>query len=131
LQLAAFGLRAVGAWAVPVEALERLDALLRAAPKQGSAVLVADQDREALGWTEAQLREVLKALGYTTTAKPKPGEPQAWRRRNDKPKTPKIEPAAPATSPFAALAALKAPPPRPAKPAGRRPKRRRPGKATS
>jgi ATP-dependent RNA helicase SUPV3L1/SUV3 len=131
LQLAAFGLRAVGAWAVPVEALERLDGLLRAAPKQGPAVLVADQDRETLGWTEAQLREVLKALGYTTTAKPKPGEPQAWRRRNDKPKTPKIELAAPAASPFAALAALKAPPPRPAKPAGRRPKRRRPAKATS
>ncbi|MDP3854840.1 helicase-related protein [Phenylobacterium sp.] len=102
--LAAFGLRAVGRHAVPVEMLERLDALLRAAPRQGQGALLSDQAREELGWTEAEAASILRALNFAPTAKVQPGEPVAWRRRTDKPAA---TTAAPVASPFAALAALK------------------------
>jgi ATP-dependent RNA helicase SUPV3L1/SUV3 len=118
--LAAFGLRAVGHRVVPVEMLDRLDALLRAAPTQGQASLVSDALREELGWSEIELKEILRALGFAPAARPKPGEPLAWRRRNDK-----AEPTHPAPSPgspFAALAALKDLPP----PARRARRRRKP-----
>ena len=118
--LAAFGLRAVGRHAVPVEALERLDALLRAAPKAG---LLSDQAREELGWSEADAREIMRTLGFAPTTRPKDGEPLVWRRRGEKP-IPQVAAAPPVNSPFAALAALKeAPPP------ARRPRRRRKPKA--
>ena len=118
--LSAFGLRAVGRHAVPVETLERLDALLRAAPKAG---LLSDQAREELGWSEADAREIMRALGFAPTTKPKDGEPLVWRRRGEKPR-PETAAPPPANSPFAALAALKeAPPP------ARRPRRRRKPKA--
>jgi ATP-dependent RNA helicase SUPV3L1/SUV3 len=117
--LSAFGLRAVGGHAVPVEALERLDALLRAAPRQGQGAVFSDQAREELGWSEGEARAVLKGLNFAPSAKPKLGEPVAWRRRNEKPERAETRPA-PAHSPFAALAALKD------KPApARRPRRRR------
>lgn len=111
--LAAFGLRAIGHHLVPVETLERLDALLRSASKPG---LLSEQAREELGWSETDAREILRALNFTPTNKPQPGEPVVWRRRTER-----LRPAAPArppaNSPFAALAALKAqpapPPPRP------------------
>jgi ATP-dependent RNA helicase SUPV3L1/SUV3 len=68
------------------------------------------------------MKEILRALGFAPAARPKPGEPLAWRRRNDK-----AEPTRPAPSPgspFAALAALKdLPPP------ARRARRRRKSKA--
>jgi ATP-dependent RNA helicase SUPV3L1/SUV3 len=117
--LSAFGLRAVGGYAVPVEALERLDALLRAAPRQGQGAVFSDQAREDLGWSEGEARAVLKGLNFAPSAKPKLGEPVAWRRRNEKPERAETRPP-PAHSPFAALAALKD------KPApARRPRRRR------
>jgi ATP-dependent RNA helicase SUPV3L1/SUV3 len=117
--LSAFGLRAVGGYAVPAEALERLDALLRAAPRQGQGAVFSDQAREELGWGEAEARAVLKGLNFAPSARPKLGEPVAWRRRNEKPERAETRPA-PAHSPFAALAALKDKPP-----PARRPRRRR------
>ncbi|MDB5418755.1 MAG: superfamily and helicase [Phenylobacterium sp.] len=120
--LAAHGLLAVGGLAVPVEQLERLDELLRAAPKANGGVVLSDQAREALGWSEAQARQILRGLGFAPAARPRDGEPLAWRRRSDRaPETPAR--AAP-HSPFAALAALKAQP----APA-RRPRHRRKPKA--
>lgn len=114
--LAAFGLQAVGRHAVPVENLERLDALLRAAAKPGQ---LSDQAREELGWSEAETRDILRALNFVPTTKAKPGEAVVWRRRGDKPGP--VQPASPRPdSPFAALAALKD---RPAP--ARRPRRRR------
>ncbi|MFN3523453.1 MAG: helicase-related protein, partial [Phenylobacterium sp.] len=114
--LAAFGLRRVAGLAVPVSALERLDELLRGAPRQGAAAVFSDQAREELGWSEAEARAILKGLGFAPQGKAQPGEPQAWRRRGepaeDKRAGRKAERVAEA-SPFAALAALKAPPPRP------------------
>jgi ATP-dependent RNA helicase SUPV3L1/SUV3 len=127
--LAGRGLRAVGGYAVPVEALERLDALLRAAPRQGGGALFADAALQELGWTAEDAAAILRALGFTPTARPKPGEPGepvAWRRRRtaavrDEPSAASGPPVQ-AASPFAALAALKDKPP----PARRR--RRRPGR---
>ena len=119
--LAAFGLRAVGRHAVPVEALERLDALLRAAPKQGQ---LSEQAREELGWTANEVNDILRALNFAPTTKPKQGEPLVWRRRSEKPKPHAVSAPAP-NSPFAALAALKEQPAT----AARRPRRRRKAKA--
>ncbi|ODT62558.1 MAG: phosphonate-binding protein [Phenylobacterium sp. SCN 69-14] len=120
--LAAFGLRAAGRLAVPVEALERLDALLRSAAKPG---LLSDQAREELGWGEHEARDILRALGFAPTAKPKAGEPVVWRRRGEKAQQ-RPEPPPSPHSPFAALAALKDQP----APA-RRPRRRRKSKAAA
>jgi ATP-dependent RNA helicase SUPV3L1/SUV3 len=119
--LAARGLRACNGLAVPVEALERLDALLRASPRQGQGVVLSDQAREELGWSEAEAFRVLKGLGYVGARKASPDEPAVWRARR-----PKAEPKAkpPPDSPFAALAALK-----PAASARRRRPRRRPAKS--
>ncbi len=115
--LAGRGLRAVGPLAVPVEALERLDALLREGPRQGPGSVLSDQALHELGWTAEEASQVLRALGFTPAARPRPGEPLAWRRRQ-----PPRSPAAPGPSPFAALAVLKDQP-RPAR-RRRRPQRR-------
>ena len=106
---------------MPVEALERLDALLRAAPKQGQ---LSDLAREELGWTANEANDILRALNFAPTTRPKEGEPVIWRRRNEKPK-PQTVSAPPPNSPFAALAALKEQPAA----AARRPRRRRKAKA--
>jgi ATP-dependent RNA helicase SUPV3L1/SUV3 len=123
--LSAYGLRAVGGWAVPVEALEQLDELLRAGVKQGGGVILGDQATEALGWNEAEAHAILRALGFSPANRPKAGEPIAWRRRGvraDARPKPAVE--TPAHSPFAALAALQPAPP--AAPVRRRPRRRKP-----
>ena len=116
--LAAYGLRAVRSWAVPVAQLERLDELLRAAPRLNGGAVLADAAREELGWTPAQAQDLLRGLGYAPANRPKDGEPVAWRRRGEKAAAQAAPPKP--HSPFAALAALKdAPPP------ARRPRRRR------
>ncbi|HET9160970.1 MAG TPA: helicase-related protein [Caulobacteraceae bacterium] len=107
--LAAQGLRAVGGWTLPVENLERLDAILHEQPAQHGGSLLPADAAERLGWPPAQLRGVLKALDYAPVRKPEPGKPSYWRRRKAEPRE-----AAPTRphSPFAALAALAAPPAR-------------------
>ena len=109
--LAAHGLRAVGRHAAPVAALERLDELLRAAPREGGATVLSDQAVEELGWTPQEAREVMRALGFVPHGKPKTGEPMAWRPKRLR-ESPEPRPAKPEQSPFAALAALKPSPPR-------------------
>ena len=101
-----------------MEDLEKLDSLLRSAPRQGQAMLVSEQVRADLGWTAGELVDILRALNFTPAAKPKPGEPAAWRRRGERQiaPTPVTQPG----SPFAALAALKDRPP-----PNRRPRHRR------
>jgi ATP-dependent RNA helicase SUPV3L1/SUV3 len=106
--LAAHGLRAVRGLAVPVEQLERLDELLRSGVRQGGGVLLSDQAREELGWSEADAQAILRGLGYAPANRPKAGEPVAWRRRQEKPPPTAATPRA--HSPFAALAALKTAP---------------------
>jgi len=116
--VSAYGLMCVGGLAVPVVQLERLDELLRAAPKSGGGVVLSDQARDELGWSEAEANAILRGLGFAPAARPNSGEPVAWRRRGD-PKPAKPGRSHP-HSPFAALAALqeKTLPPR-------RPRRRR------
>ena len=120
--LSAYGLRAVGRHAAPVEALERLDELVRAAPRQGGAAMLSDQAIEGLGWTVAEGRELMRALGFAPTGKPKAGEPTAWRQRRER-QEPTDAPRKADQSPFAALASLKPVPPR----RRRRPPRKRSG----
>jgi ATP-dependent RNA helicase SUPV3L1/SUV3 len=122
--LAAWGLRAVRGHAVPLDQLERLDELLRAAPRQGGGVILSEAARESLGWSEGEAGAILRGLGYAPARKPRPGEPLAWRRRSEKPAD-----AAPPRphSPFAALAALKDAPP----PARRRRRRKPPARAAA
>jgi ATP-dependent RNA helicase SUPV3L1/SUV3 len=125
--LAAFGLRAVRGLAVPVEQLERLDELLRAAPKAGGGVTLSDQAREELGWSADEARRILRGLGFVAM-KGDEG-PTAWRRRVEK--EPPAHPARTVPhSPFAALAALTTPAP-PRRPRRRRPRSRRAGPAGS
>jgi ATP-dependent RNA helicase SUPV3L1/SUV3 len=118
--LAAHGLRAVRGLAVPVERLERLDEILRAA-KQGAGVVLSDPAREALGWSKAEAETLLRGLGFAPANRPKDGEPVAWRRRGER--RAEAEPKPVTHSPFAALAALKDQPP-PAR-RKRRPRRRK------
>jgi ATP-dependent RNA helicase SUPV3L1/SUV3 len=115
--LAAFGLRAVGGLAAPVEQLERLDELLRAGARQGGGILFSDQAREELGWSADDARQILRGLGFAPIKRA--GEETAWRRRFEKDFAVEHRPIVP-HSPFAALAALKG------EPAPiRRPRRRR------
>lgn len=98
--LAAFGLRAVGAWLVPVDALERMAERLREPAGVKGRPILSDAALAELGWSEEQGRAILNAL----------------RRRPDR----KPVRAGPVQdSPFAALAVLSAPAP------GRRRKRRK------
>ena len=104
--LAFWGLRAIGGLAAPVEALEQLDALLRAAPQEAGGALLSDEALAVLGWAPQDADRVLRGLGFAPVRKPKASEPTVWRRR----RTPTPAAAAPrAASPFAALASL-APP---------------------
>ena len=118
--LAARGLRAVAGLAVPVEALERLDAALRAHPGERGGSRLADSAWDELGWSGADGARVLKALGYAHAGRAAVGAGTLWRRRK-----PAIapEPSDPVrlASPFAALAELR---PAPAAPPAR-PRRRR------
>jgi ATP-dependent RNA helicase SUPV3L1/SUV3 len=113
--LALRGLAQIGAHAVPAEQLERLDELLRAAAKQGEGVLFSDQAREELGWSEAEARSVLQALGWAPVGR---GPTQVWRRRPEPRQAPRRGDGQTTVSPFSALAALK--------PAAKRTRRRRP-----
>jgi ATP-dependent RNA helicase SUPV3L1/SUV3 len=108
--LAYRGLVALGALAVPVEQLERLDALLRAAPRLGAGALLSDEALAALGWTAPEAAAVLRLLNFAPVAKSKAGDPVAWRRRRA-PAEPRPDGALSPASPFAALAALKDRPP--------------------
>ena len=96
------GLVAAGRCAVPVEALERLDELLRGARRQGDGVLFSDQAREELGWSEADAEAVLRGLGFASAGH---GAERVWRRRREKAQTTATTVAP--LSPFAALASLK------------------------
>jgi ATP-dependent RNA helicase SUPV3L1/SUV3 len=111
--LSARGLRAVGSLAVPVEALERLDALLRAAPRQGGGVLLSEQAVDELGWTMAEASQIMRGLGFVPAGRKGAEGPAPWRMiRRGLDKKAAAPSKAPAHSPFAALAALKPAPPR-------------------
>jgi ATP-dependent RNA helicase SUPV3L1/SUV3 len=118
--LSAHGLRAVRGLAVPVLQLERLDDLLRAAPRMGGGVRVTPAMIADLGWRDDEVRAILKGLGFNAAGKPD-AEGQVWRRRAERDFRVEQKPVVVAPhSPFAALAALRA-----AQTPVRRPRRRR------
>jgi len=118
------GLRAIAGLAAPVEALEQLDSLIRAAPQEAGGALLAPETLAVLGWSPAETEHILRALGFAPARKAIVGAPMLWRRRRSRPAAPVK--AAPAASPFAALAALTAAPAEaaPARRARRKPRRR-------
>ena len=120
--LAAWGLRAVAGLAAPVEALEDLDALIRAAPRRAGGALLDELALAGLGWSPHQADMILRALGFTPARRPVAGQPTPWRRRQSKTAA-ALKPAA--ASPFAALAGFAAEPK--AAPRRRRRPRRRAG----
>jgi ATP-dependent RNA helicase SUPV3L1/SUV3 len=114
--LAAYGLRACGGLAVPVETLERLDAILRDSPREGGGVGLSDAALAELGWTTETAARILRALDYVTVKRRTPGEPSRWRRRSVKAEPVAAGPIIRPDSPFAALAILHAPPVRKPRP---------------
>jgi ATP-dependent RNA helicase SUPV3L1/SUV3 len=118
--LALRGLRAIAGFAAPVLALERLDALARAAtPDGGGAILLTAEMLAGLGWEPGQAKQILRALGFAPTRKPADGDHGLWRRRRSARAAP--EPA----SAFAVLAPLNAEPSSRARRARRKRVRRR------
>ncbi len=122
--LAASGLRIAGKHLVPVETLEKLDALLRAEQRPGGVVLTPAA-LEALGWTAAEASSVLRSLDYTPAVRAKPDAPIVWKRRGAQRLEPKPVKARP-DSPFAALAKLTEPPPPAPSARRKKPRRRKP-----
>jgi ATP-dependent RNA helicase SUPV3L1/SUV3 len=122
--LAAFGLRAVGPLAAPIEQLEALDAAIRAAPRKAGGALIGDGVFQALGWSSDEAEAILRGLGFVPARKPATGQASLWRRRQAAPTVPAAKPKA--ASPFAALAQLA-----PARPARRPARRRTPGRGGS
>ncbi|HEY4926717.1 MAG TPA: hypothetical protein VII20_20085, partial [Roseiarcus sp.] len=119
--LALRGLRAIAGFAAPVLALERLDALARAAtPDGGGAILLTAEMLAGLGWEPGQAKQILRALGFAPTRKPAAGDHGLWRRRRQQ-----AEGAEPAGSAFAVLAPLNAEPSSRARRARRKRVRRR------
>jgi ATP-dependent RNA helicase SUPV3L1/SUV3 len=115
------GLRAVGGMAAPVLALERLDALARAAPEHAGAIALTPQLLANLGWKQGQAEAILRALGFAPAHRNE-DESNLWRRRAS---AAKAAPAGPAVSPFAALAPLVKPATSPARRTRRMRRRRR------
>ena len=75
--LAYRGLRAVGSFAAPIAALERIGDIARAA-EQGFAL--PSEMLAELGWSAAEAERVLRALGFIPVAAPNGGD-KLWRRR--------------------------------------------------
>ena len=63
------GLRAIAGLAAPVEALERLDGLLRAAPEEDGAIRLSKEVLTNLGWDPGHVERILRALGYAPARK--------------------------------------------------------------
>ncbi|MHB8287050.1 MAG: helicase-related protein, partial [Caulobacteraceae bacterium] len=82
------GVVACGGLVAPIATLERLDGLIRAAPRKSGGAVLADADLESLGWSVGEARGVLKALGYTPVKRPAEGEPTIWRQRQPRPAPP-------------------------------------------
>jgi ATP-dependent RNA helicase SUPV3L1/SUV3 len=108
--LALRGLRAVAGLAAPVEALERLDAMVRAAPPEAGAVRLSPALLAPLGWTPKQAETILRALGFVALRRPEEDGSRLWRRRG-RPAPPRSRAAAaPAAAPASAPAVARAAP---------------------
>jgi ATP-dependent RNA helicase SUPV3L1/SUV3 len=97
------GLRAVAGLAAPVEELERLDALTRAAPQEAGAARLTPEALASLGWAPGEAERILRALGFAPARKVGADGASLWRRRR---LAEEASPTEPAASAFAALAGL-------------------------
>jgi ATP-dependent RNA helicase SUPV3L1/SUV3 len=95
---------------LPVDKLERLDDILRRAPRRRGAPILTETARDSLGWTPAEAARILRGLGLKPVRGAEPGDPIAWRRTAAAPREATVT--SRPSSPFAALQVLKAPPAR-------------------
>jgi ATP-dependent RNA helicase SUPV3L1/SUV3 len=79
--LALRGLRGIAGLAAPVEALERLDALIRAAPQEAGAFRLSREVWTGFGWERGPAERLLRALGFVPARKPDAEGASLWRRR--------------------------------------------------
>ena len=131
--LALRGLLAVGPFAVHALVLERLDELIRAAPRRNGGAVITPEMLIDLGWTTSEATLILRGLDFAPVGKVIEGETGVWRKRTTKlAKTDTLRPIQP-NSPFAALASLTPPPAsvKPALPRRRRRSRHRPQRAAA
>jgi ATP-dependent RNA helicase SUPV3L1/SUV3 len=101
------GLRAIAGLAAPVEALERLDALARAAPELGGDIRLTSEIMKNLGWTLDHAERILRALGFAPARHADADGATLWRRRRRHPA--ETMPTEAGVSPFASLAAIAVP----------------------
>jgi ATP-dependent RNA helicase SUPV3L1/SUV3 len=85
--------------------LERLNDILRNAPRRRGAPILTDASRESLGWKPAEAIQILRGLGFRPVRGVDAGEPMAWRR----PQSKRVEAPTEAKSPsqFAVLQTLR------------------------
>jgi len=124
------GLASVAGLAIPVQTLERFDALAReASPGRPGLVTLTPELLAAVGWTESEADPILRALGFVRIKKADPAEPSLWRRRAFAPR-PFAHPPRPSAPPAAAETRAAPSPPAPARKGRRRRPRRRVSTAT-
>ena len=99
------GMLAVGALAVAVEALERLDDLQRRSSTPERGFMLGDAELTALGWNADDAGEILRGLGFIPVRGGGSDQPAPWRRR--KARQPTTIPPATGASPFEALSTLR------------------------
>jgi ATP-dependent RNA helicase SUPV3L1/SUV3 len=98
------GLRAIAGLAVPLESLERLDALARAAPELGGDVRLTSDILKNLAWRLEQAERILRALGFAPARQADADGSRLWRRRRRRPTEAAVTEVG--ASPFASLAAI-------------------------
>ena len=113
------GLRAVGAVAAPVLALERLDALARGDAGKLGVLELNPELSASLGWTPAETEELLRALGFVRVRRADGVQASQWKLRPIAPRS------WPVQSPPATLAAAAQPRADRAAPTPRRGRRKR------
>jgi ATP-dependent RNA helicase SUPV3L1/SUV3 len=97
--LALRGLRGLGGLAAPVEALERLDAWIRAAPQEGGAFRLSQEVWTGFGWERGPAERLLRALGFVPARKPDAEGASLWRRRGRPEAAPALSAALPPRTP--------------------------------
>ncbi len=95
------GLAAVGGLAIPVLALEKFDAMARAAPSgvRPDLIELTPAVLAAVGWTGAQADTILRSLGFVRVKTTEAAEASLWRRRPFAPRPPVSARTAPALAP--------------------------------
>ncbi|MGH6993990.1 MAG: helicase-related protein, partial [Caulobacteraceae bacterium] len=109
LALGLLGRIAIGSVIVSVERLERLDQVLRSAPRREGGVALGAPELGLLEWTQEEAQATMESLGFAQFRTSEGA--LAWRRRrNDRRREDRTRPAREIHSAFAVLAPLASPP---------------------